>query len=63
MRATGLEHRHATSLPPIHATIVAGEDDVSIRISDQGVVCTVVGLLSLTASRGWTVFEQHRITV
>lgn len=36
MRATRLQHKHATSLPPIYATILAGEDDVSIRISDQG---------------------------
>lgn len=36
MRATGLKHRHNTTLPPIHATIVAGKDDVSIRITDQG---------------------------
>ncbi|KAL4075837.1 branched-chain alpha-ketoacid dehydrogenase kinase [Scleroderma yunnanense] len=36
MRATGLEHKHATFLPPIYATIVAGEDDVGIRISDRG---------------------------
>lgn len=44
MRATGLQHRHAPSLPPIYATIVAGEDDVSIRISDQGTVCMILGL-------------------
>lgn len=36
MRATGLKHRHDTTLPPIFATIVAGKDDVSIRITDQG---------------------------
>jgi len=36
MRATGLGHRDATPLPPIRATIVAGENDVGVRISDQG---------------------------
>ncbi|KAF8558745.1 alpha-ketoacid dehydrogenase kinase [Imleria badia] len=36
MRATGLRHRDAITLPPIRATIVAGEDDVGVRISDQG---------------------------
>jgi len=36
MRATGLRHRDATALPPIRATIVAGENDVGVRISDQG---------------------------
>jgi len=35
-RATRLKHSHATRLPPVHATIVAGENDVAIRISDQG---------------------------
>ncbi|KAG6335632.1 hypothetical protein ID866_3448 [Astraeus odoratus] len=36
LRATALKHRHATTFPPIYATIVAGEDDVNLRISDQG---------------------------
>ncbi|KAI6047160.1 branched-chain alpha-ketoacid dehydrogenase kinase [Pisolithus marmoratus] len=36
MRATGLKHPHDTTLPPIYATIVAGKNDVNIRISDQG---------------------------
>lgn len=36
MRAIGLKHRHDTTLPPIYATIAAGKDDVSIRITDQG---------------------------
>ncbi|KAH0840152.1 alpha-ketoacid dehydrogenase kinase [Lanmaoa asiatica] len=36
MRATSLRHRNAIALPPIHATIVAGENDVGVRISDQG---------------------------
>ncbi|KAI6113654.1 alpha-ketoacid dehydrogenase kinase [Pisolithus croceorrhizus] len=36
MRATGLKHRHDSTLPPIFATIVAGKDDVGIRITDQG---------------------------
>ncbi|KIJ70536.1 hypothetical protein HYDPIDRAFT_172332 [Hydnomerulius pinastri MD-312] len=36
MRATGLKHRNSLTLPPICATIVAGENDVGVRISDQG---------------------------
>ncbi|OAX43470.1 alpha-ketoacid dehydrogenase kinase [Rhizopogon vinicolor AM-OR11-026] len=36
MRATGLNHRNSSTLPPILATIVAGENDVGLRISDQG---------------------------
>ncbi|PCH41005.1 alpha-ketoacid dehydrogenase kinase N-terminal domain-containing protein [Wolfiporia cocos MD-104 SS10] len=35
-RATRLKHRDSQHLPPIRATIVAGENDVAIRISDQG---------------------------
>ncbi|KAF8716684.1 hypothetical protein AX14_012248 [Amanita brunnescens Koide BX004] len=35
MRAT-VEKHHGTSIPPIVATIAAGDNDVSIRISDQG---------------------------
>jgi hypothetical protein len=38
MRATGLKHAGDIPLPPIRATIVAGENDVGIRISDQGIV-------------------------
>ncbi|KIK48877.1 hypothetical protein CY34DRAFT_71089 [Suillus luteus UH-Slu-Lm8-n1] len=34
--ATGLNHRSSSSIPPIRATIVAGENDVGVRISDQG---------------------------
>ncbi|EGO01932.1 hypothetical protein SERLA73DRAFT_132618 [Serpula lacrymans var. lacrymans S7.3] len=36
MRATCLNHRHSSILPSIRATIVAGENDVGLRISDQG---------------------------
>jgi hypothetical protein len=36
MRATGFRHRDSVTLPPIRATIVAGENDVGVRISDQG---------------------------
>lgn len=36
MRAIAITHNGASSLPPIRATIVAGENDVGIRISDQG---------------------------
>ncbi|KAK2466233.1 hypothetical protein APHAL10511_001875 [Amanita phalloides] len=36
MRATIKKHRNRPTLPPILATIAAGDNDVSIRISDQG---------------------------
>ncbi|KAI0939949.1 hypothetical protein AcV5_001188 [Taiwanofungus camphoratus] len=35
-RATRLRHPNVAKLPPIRATIVAGDNDVAIRISDQG---------------------------
>ncbi|CCM01573.1 uncharacterized protein FIBRA_03633 [Fibroporia radiculosa] len=35
-RATRLRHPKNRQLPPIRATIVAGDNDVTIRISDQG---------------------------
>lgn len=35
-RATRLKHAKAEQLPSVRATIVAGENDVTIRISDQG---------------------------
>lgn len=36
MRAVHLNHRNRDTVPPIQVTIVAGEHDVGIRISDQG---------------------------
>jgi len=36
MRASVLKHRNKPDLPKIIATIVAGDNDVGIRISDQG---------------------------
>ncbi|KAF8621614.1 hypothetical protein AX15_007634 [Amanita polypyramis BW_CC] len=36
MRATVEKHRDTSTLPPILATVAAGDNDVSIRISDQG---------------------------
>lgn len=36
MSATVLKHLERPSLPPVRVTIVAGADDVGIRISDQG---------------------------
>lgn len=36
MLATVLRYREAPMVPPIHITIVAGKDEVGIRISDQG---------------------------
>ncbi|CAA7259766.1 unnamed protein product [Cyclocybe aegerita] len=36
MHATSLKHKDAVTLPPVQVTIVAGDHDVGIRISDQG---------------------------
>jgi pyruvate dehydrogenase kinase 2/3/4 len=36
MRATAVKHHDSPTLPSICATIVAGANDVGIRISDQG---------------------------
>ncbi|KAJ6539374.1 alpha-ketoacid dehydrogenase kinase N-terminal domain-containing protein [Mycena capillaripes] len=36
MRATASHHRGSSTLPPIRVTIVAGANDVGVRISDQG---------------------------
>jgi len=36
MLATVQKYHDAATLPPIHATVVAGNNDVGIRISDQG---------------------------
>ncbi|KAF9485330.1 alpha-ketoacid dehydrogenase kinase [Pholiota conissans] len=36
MRATYTKHLHKATLPPIQVTIVAGENNIAIRISDQG---------------------------
>ncbi|KAJ8086673.1 putative protein kinase [Marasmius tenuissimus] len=36
MRATRLNHRNSSSLPPVRATIAAGANDIGIRISDEG---------------------------
>lgn len=36
MRATAVTHNDSATLPVITATIVAGANDVGIRISDQG---------------------------
>ncbi|KAF8897559.1 hypothetical protein BD779DRAFT_386535 [Infundibulicybe gibba] len=36
MRATSLQHPDSPVLPQVRATIVAGTNDIGIRISDQG---------------------------
>lgn len=36
MRATVVKHHDSATLPAIRATIVAGANDVGIRISDEG---------------------------
>lgn len=38
MRATYENHPNKDVLPPIEVTIVAGRDEVAIRISDQGLL-------------------------
>jgi pyruvate dehydrogenase kinase 2/3/4 len=43
MRAT-VEKHYGTSTPPIIATIAAGDNDVSIRISDQGLFSSLAAL-------------------
>jgi hypothetical protein len=42
MRATYFKHMHESTLPPIQITIVAGENDVAIRISDQGRILIIL---------------------
>jgi pyruvate dehydrogenase kinase 2/3/4 len=55
MRATLMKHRHSPRLPPIQVTIVAGDDDVGIRISDQGsqALCNQLLGRSITAGGGF----------
>ncbi|KZT66020.1 alpha-ketoacid dehydrogenase kinase [Daedalea quercina L-15889] len=36
LRATRLKHTSLRQLPPIRATVVSGENEVTIRVSDQG---------------------------
>jgi pyruvate dehydrogenase kinase 2/3/4 len=55
MLATVQKYHDAATLPPIHATIVAGNNDVGIRISDQGVyeiVLCVVFVVNPTTGGG-----------
>jgi len=42
MRATALTHHGPEPLPVIRATIVAGENDVGIRISDEGMLALLM---------------------
>ena len=38
MHATVLTHHKNGVLPPIRVTVVAGEHDIGLRISDQGMM-------------------------
>ena len=53
MLATAQRYHDAPILPPIRATIVAGNNDVGIRISDQGVcrvaLCVTLSIIILQA--------------
>jgi hypothetical protein len=53
MRATYVKHHGKPSLPPIQVTIVGGEHDVGIRISDQGKGQRLF-LKFTNFGRGWT---------
>ncbi|KAJ7498894.1 branched-chain alpha-ketoacid dehydrogenase [Mycena latifolia] len=67
MRATTLHHRGASSIPPIRATIVAGANDIGVRISDQGgglsdtLVKTPSDLFSFSHVRNATRLQNSRI--
>ncbi|KAG5350174.1 hypothetical protein C0989_012382 [Termitomyces sp. Mn162] len=69
MHATVIKHSKFTSLPPIRATIVAGENDVGIRISDEGgglstplnQIKTPSDLFSFSHVRNATRLEDSRI--
>lgn len=67
MRATGLKHWHDTTLPPIYVTVVAGKDDVGIRLSDQGgglssnSIQSPSDLFSFSHTRNATRIDKRRI--
>jgi len=51
MRATYLQHQHKSFLPPVGVTIVAGEHDVGIRITDEGQIIYRMGYMMLIITR------------
>ncbi|KAG6861589.1 hypothetical protein C0995_014496 [Termitomyces sp. Mi166 len=69
MHATVVKHHKSSSLPAIRATIVAGENDVGIRISDEGgglstpqnQIKTPSDLFSFSHVRNATRLEDSRI--
>ncbi|KAG6831603.1 hypothetical protein H0H92_009076 [Tricholoma furcatifolium] len=69
MQATVVKHRQSTNLPIIRATIVAGDNDVGIRISDEGgglltpenQIKTPSDLFSFSHIRNATRLEDSRI--
>jgi len=67
MRATTTHHRGTSTLPPIRATIVAGANDIGVRISDQGgglsdaLVKTPSDLFSFSHIRNATRLQHSRI--
>jgi len=65
MRATGLNHRNSSTLPPIRATIVAGENDVGVRISDQGwaPLYSPRTVVEVDLYRWWLVISSDKITL
>lgn len=66
MLATAQRHHDCPILPPIRATIVAGNNDVGIRISDQGVYLTTLPIRPSTTQPQAGVFLflklNHRLT-
>ena len=59
MQATVASHSRASSLPPIRVTIVAGADNIGMRISDQGMYSTYVHVnFSHVASGGGLMNDQ-----
>lgn len=60
MRATKNKHQGSASLPPIRATIAAGKNDVTIRISDQGERIIPMGNQMINCAGGglWTQENQ-----
>ncbi|KAF8076416.1 branched-chain alpha-ketoacid dehydrogenase [Lyophyllum atratum] len=71
MRATVVKHHGSPILPAIRATIVAGENDIGIRISDEGgglldsqnLIKTPSDLFSFSHIRNATRLEDSRLGV
>ncbi|VDC03594.1 unnamed protein product [Peniophora sp. CBMAI 1063] len=67
MQATVARHSGSSSLPPILVTVVAGADDISMRISDQGGglmdphISSPADLFSFSHVRNATRLENERL--